>query len=82
MPRWQTHADLSLPSNVTLTALTRTQFEFRLQRRKKPMPKALLEASKYLSGYEEKTAGDDGVRGEGAGALASMHDLRSAHRAR
>jgi hypothetical protein len=40
---------------------------------------ARLEAINAISGYEEEMAGDDGVRGEGAWALAAMHDLRSAH---
>ena len=45
-------------------------------------PPARWEASKHVSGYEEETAGDDGVRGEGAWALAPMHHLRSPHRTR
>jgi len=43
---------------------------------------AAWEASQGISGYYEKTAGDDGVRGEGAWALAPMHPLRSPHGAR
>lgn len=46
------------------------------------MQTARWDASKCVSGYEEKTAGDDGVRGEGAWALAPVHYLRSTHRAR
>jgi hypothetical protein len=46
------------------------------------MRTARWQASKYISGYEEETAGDDGVRGEGAWALAPMLHLRSPHRTR
>jgi len=66
---------------VTLTRSEAHSLEFRLQRRKKRLPTDRLEASKYISGYQEETTGDDGVRGEGAWALASMHPLRSPHRA-
>lgn len=39
-------------------------------------------ASECISAYQAKTAGDDGVRGEGAWPLAPMHPVRSPHRTR
>jgi len=35
-----------------------------------------------IHGYEEQTAGDDGVRGQSTRPLAAMHPIRSSHRAR
>src|ERR1700744_3227180 len=64
------------------SAPRRTHFELLDSTAEKSMPTLRWKASQYLSGYKEETAGDDGVRGEGAWALAAMHSLRSPHRTR
>jgi hypothetical protein len=80
--RYRTIADYQ-PTYRSLTHVPRSEVRslksFGMRLREESMRAACWEASQSISGYQEETAGDDGVRGESAWALAPMHYLRSAH---